>query len=189
MYTSGAVRTFAFHAPLSLIRSQVSGWYTIVMLTAFVQGYVDRVIDWLDAGYSILDHRLFRDLYFHAFGYPRLNHRSAGIAVLHIFCPSALSAHPTIVILPSPYLVFSIRWPAQNTTYPCVFLGEHSLGSVVRAFIVYFSNFIEVCARTHLLRLIVHQSSLELIPLLLLLQKLWVLWITLDHSGKPPGFA
>jgi len=123
MYTSGAV----------------SGWYTIVMLTAFVQGYVDRVIDWLDAGYSILDHRLFRDLYFHAFGYPRLNHRSAGIAVLHIFCPSALSAHPTIVIPPSPHLVFSIRWPAQNTTYPCVFLGEHSLGSVVRAFIVYCS--------------------------------------------------
>jgi len=118
----------------------VSGWYTIVMLTAFVQGYVDRVVDWLDVGHSILAYRLFRDVYFYAFGYPRLvNHRRAGIAVLHIFCPSALSAHPTIVIPPSPHLVFSIRCPAQNTTYPCVFLGEHSLGSVVRAFIVYCS--------------------------------------------------
>ncbi|KAJ3853167.1 NLI interacting factor-like phosphatase-domain-containing protein [Lentinula lateritia] len=39
----------------------VSGWYTLVIFTASLQEYADPVIDWLDAGRGILDHRLFRD--------------------------------------------------------------------------------------------------------------------------------
>ncbi|KAF8826686.1 hypothetical protein HHX47_DHR5000169 [Lentinula edodes] len=39
----------------------VSGWYTLVIFTASMQEYADPVIDWLDAGRGILDHRLFRD--------------------------------------------------------------------------------------------------------------------------------
>ncbi|KAG6900936.1 hypothetical protein C0993_004373 [Termitomyces sp. T159_Od127] len=40
----------------------VSGWYTLVIFTASMQEYADPVIDWLDAGRGILDHRFFRDL-------------------------------------------------------------------------------------------------------------------------------
>ncbi|KAJ7700035.1 NLI interacting factor-like phosphatase-domain-containing protein [Mycena rosella] len=39
----------------------VSGWYTLVIFTASMQEYADPVIDWLDAGRGILEHRLFRD--------------------------------------------------------------------------------------------------------------------------------
>ncbi|KAG6890257.1 hypothetical protein C0992_002523 [Termitomyces sp. T32_za158] len=39
----------------------VSGWYTLVIFTASMQEYADPVIDWLDAGRGILDHRFFRD--------------------------------------------------------------------------------------------------------------------------------
>ncbi|KJA30030.1 hypothetical protein HYPSUDRAFT_252080 [Hypholoma sublateritium FD-334 SS-4] len=39
----------------------VSGWYTLVIFTASMQEYADPVIDWLDAGRGILEHRFFRD--------------------------------------------------------------------------------------------------------------------------------
>ncbi|KAJ7179201.1 NLI interacting factor-like phosphatase-domain-containing protein [Mycena filopes] len=39
----------------------VSGWYTLVIFTASMQEYADPLIDWLDAGRGILEHRLFRD--------------------------------------------------------------------------------------------------------------------------------
>ncbi|KAF5393781.1 hypothetical protein D9757_000073 [Collybiopsis confluens] len=39
----------------------VSSWYTLVIFTASMQEYADPVIDWLDAGRGILEHRLFRD--------------------------------------------------------------------------------------------------------------------------------
>ncbi|KAF5322611.1 hypothetical protein D9619_000311 [Psilocybe cf. subviscida] len=39
----------------------VSRWYTLVIFTASVQEYADPVIDWLDAGRGILEHRFFRD--------------------------------------------------------------------------------------------------------------------------------
>ncbi|KAF8974308.1 NLI interacting factor-like phosphatase-domain-containing protein [Flammula alnicola] len=41
---------------------KVSGWYTLVIFTASMQEYADPVIDWLDAGRGILEHRFFRDL-------------------------------------------------------------------------------------------------------------------------------
>ncbi|KAF8192555.1 NLI interacting factor-like phosphatase-domain-containing protein [Pholiota molesta] len=37
----------------------VSGWYTLVIFTASMQEYADPVIDWLDAGRGILEHRFF----------------------------------------------------------------------------------------------------------------------------------
>jgi len=40
---------------------KVSGWYTLVIFTASMQEYADPVIDWLDAGRGILEHRFFRD--------------------------------------------------------------------------------------------------------------------------------
>ncbi|KAF8913853.1 HAD-like domain-containing protein, partial [Gymnopilus junonius] len=39
----------------------VSGWYTLVIFTASMKEYADPVIDWLDAGRGILEHRFFRD--------------------------------------------------------------------------------------------------------------------------------
>ncbi|KAJ7781287.1 HAD-like domain-containing protein [Mycena metata] len=42
-------------------RPFVSGWYTLVIFTASMQEYADPLIDWLDAGRGILEHRLFRD--------------------------------------------------------------------------------------------------------------------------------
>ncbi|KAF7332146.1 FCP1-like proteiny domain-containing protein [Mycena kentingensis (nom. inval.)] len=39
----------------------VSGWYTLVIFTASMKEYADPIIDWLDAGRGILEHRLFRD--------------------------------------------------------------------------------------------------------------------------------
>ncbi|KDR83790.1 hypothetical protein GALMADRAFT_54740 [Galerina marginata CBS 339.88] len=39
----------------------VSSWYTLVIFTASMQEYADPVIDWLDAGRGILEHRFFRD--------------------------------------------------------------------------------------------------------------------------------
>ncbi|KAF7977640.1 hypothetical protein HWV62_3054 [Athelia sp. TMB] len=45
----------------SRLVKHVSGWYTLVIFTASMQEYADPVIDWLDAGRGILEHRFFRD--------------------------------------------------------------------------------------------------------------------------------